>query len=73
MQTVEAFLAELRDEDHVRFARAIGAGLHGARQAMQCVAGPRDQHTEYVVQLLAYLSQAISELDAAREIIRRHG
>jgi hypothetical protein len=73
METVESLLSELGDGEHVRFARAIGVGLESARQAMQCVAGPRDQHTEHVVQLLAYLSEAIRELGAAREIIRRHG
>jgi hypothetical protein len=69
MLSVADFLAELPEADHKALANAIGAGLHDARLAAQCLTDP-GAHAEDVAQLLAYLSRAIRELEAAREIVR---
>jgi hypothetical protein len=69
MLTVAELLAELPESDHVALVNHLGAGLHDARLAAQCVTDP-DPHSENVVQLLAYIGRSISRLEEARAIIR---
>ena len=70
MLKVADFLAQLDESEHLLLANAIGAGLHNARKAAQCLTDP-DQHTEDVLQVLAYIRSAITELDAARSLIQQ--
>lgn len=67
---VQDLLAELPEPEHLRLGNAIGAGLFNARMAAQCLTDADPQH-EQVLQLLAYLSAAIRELSAARDLIRQ--
>lgn len=46
-----------------------GAGLFNARRAAQCLTDPATPRHETTAQLLAYLSEAIRELHAARVIV----
>jgi hypothetical protein len=70
MLKVKKLLAQLLEDEHLFPANTIGAGLHQARMAAQCLTDP-DRHTEHVVQLLSYLDSAITELEAARNFVRR--
>jgi hypothetical protein len=70
MLKVAEFLAQLDEVERLELLNAIGAGLHNARLAAQCTTDPGPR-SEMVVQLLAYLSGAIDELEAARAIVRR--
>ena len=72
MLKVADLLAQLDEAEHLLLANAIGAGLHNARLAAQCLTDP-DQHSEDVLQLLAYLKFAITELEAARGLVRQRG
>ena len=70
MREVKEFVGRLPEREHTELANAIGAGLHDARMAAQCLTDPGPQsHT--VPQLLAYLTRAITELTSARELITR--
>ena len=48
----------------------VGAGLFNARHAAQCVTEPGSPRHETVLQLATYISEAIRELEQAREIVR---
>ena len=67
---VQDLLAQLPGPEHLRLGNAIGAGLFNARMAAQCLTEPDPQHQD-VLQLLTYLSTAIRELSAARDLIQQ--
>ena len=69
MLSVADLLAKLDESERRDLINELGAGLHHARMAAQCVTDP-SRHAEHVTQLLAYLSGAIVELSAARELVR---
>jgi hypothetical protein len=71
MLKVADLLAQLDESDRLALANALGAGLHDARMAAQCITSP-DSHSEHVVQLLAYLTRAIGALNVARDLVRRN-
>ena len=71
MPKVADFAEQLPESERVALANHIGAGLRSARLAAQCFTDP-GPGTESVVQLLAFLSRAIRELEAARDEVRRH-
>ena len=71
MLKVRTLLAQLPEEDHTALLNHVGAGLHDARLAAQCVIEP-GPHAEDVAQLLAYLSRAIRQLEDARDVVVRH-
>jgi hypothetical protein len=73
MQAVAQLLAQLTEGEHLQLAKAFGTGVHASVLAAECLTVPRGRHTEPVAQLLAYLTQAIEELDATRAIVRAHG
>ena len=70
MLKVADLLTQLDERENLTLANAIGAGLHNARLAAQCLTDP-DRHSEDVLQLLAYLTGAVTELEAARELVRQ--
>lgn len=70
MLKVTNFLAQLDEAEHKHLAELIGAGLHDARMAAQCLTDPGPQ-SETVTQLLAYLTRAIAQLQQARELVSR--
>ena len=70
MLKVADLLTQLDEAEHLLLANAIGAGLHNAGMAARCLTDP-DHHSQDVVQLLGYLSLAVAELEAARELVRR--
>ena len=72
MLKVADLLAQLGEPEHLHLANAIGAGLHHARLAAQCLSDP-DHQSEDVLQLLAYLTGAITELAAARDLVGLRG
>ena len=72
MLKVADLLAQLDAAEHLELANAVGAGLFNARLAAQCLTDP-DRHTQDVAQLLSYLSGAIRELEAARDLVRQRG
>ena len=72
MLSVADFLAQLPESEHLALGNAIGAGLHDARLAAQCLTDPGPQ-AENVAQLLAYLNGAIQRLSAAREVVQHYG
>ena len=47
-----------------------GAGVFNARHDAQCLTEAGTPHHETTVQLAAYLSEAVRELEAARAIVR---
>jgi hypothetical protein len=47
----------------------VGAGLFNARHAAECATDPGRRSCETDFQFLAYLSEAIRELEAARAIV----
>jgi hypothetical protein len=55
---------------------AIGAGLHDARLAAQCLTDAHDanatRHTQIVAQFAVYLRRAVEALERARGIVQRH-
>ena len=67
---VRELVSRLPEREHLDLANAVGGGLHDARLAAQCLSDPGPQ-AEDAVQLLAYLSRSIRQLDAARDILRR--
>jgi hypothetical protein len=72
MLSVANFLAQLPEAEHLALGNAIGAGLHDARLAAQCLTDPGPQ-AENVAQFLAYLNGAITWLSAAREVVQHYG
>ena len=72
MLKVADLLAQLDEAEHLLLANAVGAGLHDALLAAQCLTDP-DRHTQDVAQLLAYLTSAIRELEAARDLVGQRG
>jgi hypothetical protein len=70
MLSVADFLDGLPEPEHLFLANAIGAGLQQARLAAQCLTDPGPR-SENVLQLLACLNHAVSELTAAREFIQQ--
>ena len=71
MLPVADFLGQLSEDEHRDLVNAVGAGLHDARLAAQCLTDPGQRHSGHVAQLLAYLSGAIRQLEEAREMVRR--
>ncbi len=69
--TVSELVAQLPEAEHLALGNAVGAGLFNARMAAQCLTDPDPQH-QNVLQLLTYLTTAISELASARELIQRN-
>jgi hypothetical protein len=51
------------------FLTRLGAGLSNARHAAECATDPGHRHCRTDLQLMAYLSEAIRELEAARAIL----
>jgi hypothetical protein len=70
MLKVAELLAQLDEPEHRALANSLGSGLMNARLAAQCLTDPTPQ-TPDVAQLLAYLSDAICQLEAARELVRQ--
>ena len=70
MLKVADFLARLPREDHLILANVIAEGLEQATRAAHCLT-EEGMKQENVVQLLTYLSTAIAELEAARDLLRR--
>jgi hypothetical protein len=62
-------LAGLTPETLVALLNRVAAGLFNARHAAQSVSDPGIRRHETDLQLLAYLSEAIRELEAARAIV----
>ncbi len=67
---VRELVSRLPEQEHLALANAVGGGLHDARLAAQCLSDPGPQ-AEDAVQLLAYLSRSIRQLEAARDILHR--
>jgi hypothetical protein len=63
-------VGRLPEREHLDLANAVGGGLHDARLAAQCLSDPGPQ-AEDAVQMLAYLSRSIRQLEAARDLLRR--
>ncbi len=63
------FLAGLPEDRHRALANHLGAGLFNARHAAECLTEAGTRHRQTTAQLLAYLSQATRELEAARAIV----
>ena len=70
MLKVADLLIQLNEAERLVLGNAVGAGLRNARLAAQCLTDP-DQHSQDVLQLLAYLTTAVTELEAARELVRQ--
>jgi len=70
MLKVADLLAQFDDAEHLLLANAIGAGLDNARLAAQTLTDP-DHQSEDVLQLLSYLTGAITELEAARDLVHQ--
>ena len=64
------FFAELLQGEHLALADAVGDGLDQVTHAAQCLTEQDSQHQD-VAQFLAYLSTAIRQLEAARDLVRR--
>jgi hypothetical protein len=62
-------LADLPEALRVRLLSAVHAGLFNASRAARAVNDPGMRRHETDLQLLAYLSTAIRELEAARAIV----
>jgi hypothetical protein len=62
-------LEALSAEELVALLNHVGAGIFNARHAGQCVTDGSSPQHRTVLQLLAYLSEAIRELEAARAIV----
>ena len=67
---VQDLVAQLPEQEHLDLANAVGAGLFNARMAATCLTDPGPQH-ENILQLMTYLTTAIKELQAARDIVQR--
>ncbi|MCC7106259.1 MAG: hypothetical protein IT307_14050 [Chloroflexi bacterium] len=63
-------VARMPEQEHLRLANAIGAGLHDARVAAECLTDPRPR-AEEVLELQFYLSRAIRHLELARQLLQR--
>ncbi len=63
------FLAGLPAERLLALGNHLGAGVLNARNAAQCLTEAGTQRHETTLQLLAYLSEAVRELEAARAIV----
>jgi hypothetical protein len=59
----------LSDERRLELLSAVGAGLFNARHAAEAVLDPGARRHRTALQFLAYLSEAIRELEAARAIV----
>jgi len=70
-RTVRELVADLDEQQHLELLDALGAGLHDARLATECVTSPQPQ-AQNVLQLLGYLTRGIGHLEAARDIVRRN-
>jgi len=70
MLKVADLLAQLDEAEHLLLANAVGAGLFNARLAAQTLTDP-DHQSQDVLQLPAYLTFAITELKAARNLVRQ--
>jgi len=72
MLKVADFLAQLQrtGDEHLQLLDMIGRGAFYARKADQCLSEP-DSQTQGVEQLTAYLTVAIEQLEAARELVRQ--
>lgn len=70
MLKVADLVAQLPEDEQLALTNALGAGLHDARMAVQCLTDP-DRHSENVMQILTYVNRSIEQLEAARDLIRR--
>ena len=70
MLKVRDFLALLPEEERKTLANRLGAGQLNAWMAAQCLTDPGPESQD-VAQLLAYLSDAIRQLEDARELVRQ--
>lgn len=67
---VRDLIAQMPEQEHLDLGNAVGAGLFNARMAAKCLTDPGPQH-DNVLQMMTYLTTAIRELSAAREIVQR--
>jgi hypothetical protein len=67
---VRDLVAQLPEAEHLELGNATGAGLFNARMAAKCLTDPDPQH-ENVLQMLTYLTTAITELARARDLIQK--
>ena len=67
---LQAWLADLAEDRRLALLNRAGAGVFNARHAAQCLTKAGTRRHETTTQLLAYLSEAIRELEAARAIVR---
>ncbi len=70
MLTVADLLARLDEAEYLVLANATDAGLMNAQLAAECLTAPEHQSLD-VGQLLAYLTQAIEQLETARTLVRQ--
>ena len=68
---VQDLVAQLPEQEHLDLGNAVGAGLFNARMAAKCLTDPDPQH-ENILQVMAYLTNAITALSKAREIIQKN-
>ncbi len=69
-QALQPWLAGLAEPRRRALLDHAGAGVFNARHAAQCLTEAGTPHHETTAQLLAYLSEAVRELEAARAIVR---
>jgi hypothetical protein len=67
---VRDLVAQLPEEEHLDLGNAVGAGVFNARMAAKCLTDP-GPNNDNVLQMMAYLTTAITELHKARDIIQR--
>lgn len=68
---VRDLVASLPEQEQLDLGNAVGAGLFNARMGAKCLTDPGPQN-ENVLQMLTYLTTAISELQKARDIIQKN-
>jgi hypothetical protein len=69
---VAEFLQSLPVDERNLLVATLGTGLERARLAAVCVVAP-EPSAESLVQLLKHLTQAIEQLERAREVVQRFG
>lgn len=67
---VRDLVAQLPEQEHLALGNAVGAGLFNARMAAKCLTDPGPQN-ENILQMMTYLTTAMTELQKARDIIQR--
>jgi len=69
-QPLRPWLAGLAEARRHALLDHAGGAVFNARHVGQCLTEAGTPHHETTVQLLAYLSEAVRELEAARAIVR---